>query len=120
MTLSHKDAINNCDKFIKENKIISSIFSNVLLVSILLSILLLFVFEMNIDNRISQLFYSTLLTTIILLLNSKMIKNKYTEKTGSQDKLFTGMMENNSSPEKVKIISTSEPRPRDIEAFLAT
>src|SRR5690242_6293694 len=116
MTLSHKDAINNCNKFIKENKIVSAIFSNILLVSILLTILLLFIFEMNKDNKISQIFYSLIITVSVLLINSKMIKNTYTaEKTGSQDKLFTGMMENNSSLDKVKIISTSEPRPRDIE-----
>src|SRR5689334_8792094 len=113
MTLSHKDAINNCNKFIKENKIVSAIFSNILLVSILLTILLLFIFEMNKDNKISQIFYSLIITVSVLLINSKMIKNTYTEKTGGQDKLFTGMMENNSSLDKVKIISTSEPRPRD-------
>jgi len=118
MTLSHKDAINNYNKFIKENKIISSIFNNILLVSILLTIILLFVFEMNKDNKISQLFYSIIITTVMLLINSKMIKNKYTDKSGSQEKLFTGMMEDNSSLDKVKIIS-SEPRPRDIEEFLS-
>ena len=120
MTLSHKDAINNCDKFIKENKIISTIFNNILLVSILLTVILLFVFEMNKDNKVSQLFYSIIITVVFFLLNSKMIKNSYNEKTGSQDKLFTGMMESNSSPDKVKIITTSEPRPRDIEEFLST
>lgn len=116
-TLSHKDATNNFNEYIKNNKLVNAVFGNILIVSIILTIILLFIFESCQCSRISQLLYSLLVNVVILLLVSKTIKHTYTDKTENTSKDFKEMMDNNAS--NVKIIGKSEPRPRDIEEFLA-
>jgi len=118
-TLSHKDATNKFNEYIKNNKIANNIFGNVLIVSIILTFMLLFIFESCEGSKISQILYSLLVSVIILLVTTKTIKNTYTDQTESTAKEFKEMMNNNLSGDKIKIIGQSEPRPRDIEEFLA-
>ena len=119
MTLSYKDTGKCFNEFVSTNKVVSAVFCNVLLASIVLTILMLLIFEANIDNKVSQLFYATMVCTITLLVNSKLLKLQYGEKSGAQDNMFANMMDSNSAPENIKIINSAEPRPRDIEKFLA-
>lgn len=74
-----------------EKKIVTSVFSNVLISSIIFTLLMLFIFTINSDNLTSSIFYGYLATLTFSLVSSSIIRKEYT-KDNSMNSDFSSMM----------------------------
>ena len=74
-----------------EKKIVTSVFSNVLFSSLLLTLFLLFIFYINSDNLFSSVLYGYIATLGFSLASAYMIRKEYT-KSNSMNSDFSNMM----------------------------
>jgi len=74
-----------------EKKIVTSVFSNVLVSSIIFTLIMLFIFTVNSENMTSSILYGYLATLTFSLISSSIIRKEYT-KANSMSSDFSSMM----------------------------
>jgi hypothetical protein len=88
--ISWADTTKYMENVIIKNKDMGFIFGNVFLVSLLITIILILIFTLNSDNLVSTFIYSFLAVIIIVLIENKIIKNHYKNKS-SNNTIFDKM-----------------------------
>jgi hypothetical protein len=78
-----------------DRKIVKSIFSNILISSVVLLILILFIFKVNKDNYFSTFVYGYMAVVAYSLVSAKYIKDDFcSKKTNGINKDFESLMSN--------------------------
>jgi xanthine/uracil permease len=74
-----------------EKKIITSVFGNVIVSSLLITLMMLFIFHLNSDNVFSSIFYGFIISLGYTLASASLIRKEYS-KNNSMDSDFSSMM----------------------------
>jgi len=89
MTIVYSDIKNGINNYIKDNCLLQSILGNSFFISLLITLLLIIIFNVNSENQASQILYSFMTVFFITLLYGKILKATYNVKTGASNKFFT-------------------------------
>jgi hypothetical protein len=76
-TISFSDNCNRFDNYINNNNNIQYVCGNPFIISILLSLIIIIIVNINYDNCFTQMIYSVLFVLPIILLSNKIIKCNY-------------------------------------------
>jgi len=118
MPISIGDQKKRIEEYIFGNKLITLLFGNIIIVSILIvicNIIILYFNQTDNSNLIKLFIWMSINTTILLILHNKTIKLEYKEinkNRGGEE--FKGMMENNT----LDLIGKNELIEKDIIKFL--
>lgn len=100
MPISVNDQKNKIEDYIFGNKLITLLFGNIIIVSILIvmfNILILYLNQYEESNLVKLFIWMSASTIILLILHNKTIKLEYKEKNKTQgSEEFKGMMESNT------------------------
>ena len=89
-TISYIDNCNRLDNLIYNNNNIQYICGNPLLISILISLIVIIIVNLNYNNCFSQFLYSILFIMPLILLENKIIKYHYIVKGRGDNNIFNG------------------------------
>ena len=88
--ISYKDNCNRLEDIINNNNSIQYICGNPLILSILISIIVILIVNLNYNNCFAQLLYSVLFIMPLILLENKIIKNCYIIRGRGENNIFEG------------------------------
>ena len=88
--ISYKDNCNRLEDIINNNNNIQYICGNPLILSILISIIVILIVNLNYNNCFAQLLYSVLFIMPLILLENKIIKNCYIIRGRGENNIFEG------------------------------
>ena len=88
--ISYKDNCNRLEDIINNNNSIQYICGNPLILSILISIIVILIVNLNYNNCFAQLLYSILFIMPLILLENKIIKNCYLIRGRGEKNIFEG------------------------------
>lgn len=116
MAISLNDQKNKIEEYIFNSSLISTLFGNIIIVSIIIVLISILILYLNTEINMIKLFiWLNITTTVILILHNKTIKLEFAEKNkikGTED--FKSMMDNNTK----ELIGQNDLIEKDIIKFL--
>ncbi len=126
MPLSYNDLSMDMNHYMTSNPILNTIFGNIAITALILTILLILIDNINKDNFVSKIIYSYFTILMFLIGSGTLIKSYYENKNKNKlDEDFSAMMENNTNNANfIKKIGNNETNDinedEDIVKFLNT